>query len=296
MIFTLKEPTLRDFIRVLINKTVKANKPLSVSIEGESGAGKSVLTILISYYLQEIFNADCDMQYHFIYTPSQFNQSIEHMFYTNDCNFPALFVQETVSFAPSWFSPLSKKNPGIKIYQILNLSREVRPIAFFICEQQFTDLYSKLRRRMNFFFKIVRYVTSEGVSLQPVVKPFLRDELLTEKIVFVEPIIYVNGKRVRNPVFVMPKLTEEQLKQFKTYDKQFKEEYIRAILSQQEDKAPEAKKPVEKTGIWVTCKKCNYTWQYTGKRKLNSVICPMCRHTGVREAQDNEIKAAVNDF
>jgi hypothetical protein len=145
--------------------------------------------------------------------------------------FFALFVQETVSFAPSWFSPFSRNNPGVKIYQILNLSREVKPIAFFICEQQFTDIYAKLRRRMNFFFKIKRYVTSEGVSLQPLLKVYMRDDTIYEKIVFIEPVIFVNGRRVRNPVFVIPKLSERELEKFRTLDKKFKEEYIMSLIS-----------------------------------------------------------------
>lgn len=225
-IYTLKKPTLKEFIRVaVINKRLKANKPVSVSIEGESGAGKSILTLIIANYIKQLLNAKCSINKHLIYTPADFERVANHVFFEENCDLPAVFVQETVSFAPNWWHPLSKKNPANKIYSILVLSREVRPIAFFVCEQQFFDLYSKLRTRMNMLFRVIRYVDSEGRSLQPIVKIYERIYSLKD-IAFVEPILRVNGSTVSNYFFEIPKLDEKTLAKFKQFDREFKRVYI----------------------------------------------------------------------
>lgn len=228
-VYSLKKPTLKEFIRVaVINKRLKSNKPVSISIEGESGAGKSILTLIIANYIKQLLNATCSINSHLIYTPHDFEKVADHVFFSDRCDLPAIFVQETVSFAPSWWHPLSKKNPANKIYSILVLSREVRPTAFFVCEQQFLDLYSKLRSRMNMLFRVIRYVTSEGRSLQPILKIYER--IYNPKdITFAEPILLVNGSAIPNFYFEIPRLDDRTLAKFKQFDYSFKRYYIEKL-------------------------------------------------------------------
>lgn len=288
--YILQRPTLKEFVRVaIINKRLKANKPASISLEGESGAGKTFLSLLIGKWFMDFYGSECDLRKHVVYTPSDFEKVVKHVFFEK-CDLPLILVQETVSFAPSWWHPMNPNNPANKIYQILVLSREVRPVAVFINEQEFYDLYAKLRYRMNFLFRISRYVTSEGESLPPVVKVFEKVRMRNGKYAFTNPIIRFNGRRMRNVYFEVPLLREDNFRAFMEIDREFKEDYIRRLLGDK-DKKKESSSSKEKQGKWLICENCGHVWLSRSKRSLKTIQCHMCNKKGmVRKATKQEIE------
>jgi hypothetical protein len=65
----------------------------------------------------------------------------------------------------------------------MSLSRTIKPIAFFICSQHWNDLDVYLRRRVDYYVPVVRYITSEGKPTRPLAKPFHVAHYLTDLVI-----------------------------------------------------------------------------------------------------------------
>jgi hypothetical protein len=120
---------------------------------------------------------------------------------------------------------MNKRN--IAIGRIMSLSRTIRPIIFLLCSQHWNDLDIALRRRIDYFIPVVRYVSSTGKTSRPIAKPFYVSHSLTELIL--SP-VYVYFKptnqlyKLRSITFNPP--STELIEEFEKREKYKKAEII----------------------------------------------------------------------
>ena len=171
MIVTLEKGTVSELIvKLFYNKFVKANKPCHIFITGKSGEGKSWLSLKIAEIICSELNIKAKPEHllnlHAIYDFDDFEKVCKHVFETK-CEIPLILMFEgsVLSHARQF---MSKQN--IIIGRIMSLSRTIKPVIFLINSQHWRDLDVWLRRRVDFYVTVNRYVSSDGKSLKPLAK------------------------------------------------------------------------------------------------------------------------------
>ena len=171
MIVTLEKGTVNELVvNLFYNKFVKANKPCHIFVTGKSGEGKSWFSLRIAEILcSELgikIKPDHLLSMHGIYHFEDFEKVCKHVFMAK-CEIPIIMMFEgsVLSHARQF---MTKQN--IVIGRIMSLSRTVKPVIFIINSQHWRDLDVWLRRRVDFYITVNRYVSSQGQSLKPIAK------------------------------------------------------------------------------------------------------------------------------
>jgi hypothetical protein len=228
MIITLESKKLDELIyKMYYTKFVKAGKPCHVYYTGKSGEGKSYKALkdieIISQKLEIDLNPKHITSLHIIYDFEDFEKVCKHVFFS-DCELPVVAMMEGSVLAHAR-QFMSKKN--IAIGRIMSLSRTIKPVVFLLCSQHWNDLDVALRRRLDYFIPVIRYVSSEGKSTKPVAKPYFISHGLTELILSPVYIYYKPAGvyyRLQGITFSMP--DKELIKEFEKKERSKKRELI----------------------------------------------------------------------
>jgi len=232
LIVTVEKRSLNELIfKMFYNKYIKANKPCHVFFSGKSGEGKSYMALkvieIISLELGIAVDPKHICGYHVIYDFEDFEKVARHVFFSQ-CRLPVMALMEGSVLAHAR-QFMSKRN--ILIGRIMSLSRTVRPIIFLICSQHWSDLDVFLRRRIDFFVPVTRYVSSEGYSNRPVAKILHVSHVLTDLVL--SP-VYVYHRptrqlhRLHGLTFGFPSV--QLVKEFEKKEKTRKKELIEESL------------------------------------------------------------------
>jgi hypothetical protein len=232
LIVTVESKALNELIhKMFYAKFVKANKPCHVFFSGKSGEGKSYMALKVAEIISNELKIDIDAKhlcaYHIIYDFDDFEKVAKHVFFSN-CELPVMILMEGSVLAHAR-QFMSKRN--IMIGRIMSLSRTIRPIIFLICSQHWNDLDVYLRRRIDFFVPVMRYVSSDGYSGKPIAKILhvshaLTDLVLSPVYVYHRPTKQLH--RLHGLTFTLP--SEEIVKEFEKKEKARKKELIEESL------------------------------------------------------------------
>jgi hypothetical protein len=232
LIVTVESRSLNELIfKIFYNKYIKANKPCHVFFSGKSGEGKSYMALkvmeIVASELEIKIDAKHLCNYHIIYDFEDFEKVAKHVFFSS-CELPVMALMEGSVLAHAR-QFMSKRN--ILIGRIMSLSRTIRPIIFLICSQHWNDLDVYLRRRIDFFVPVVRYVSSDGHSGKPIAKVLHVGHALTDLVL--GP-VYVYHKptkqlhRLHGLTFSLP--SAELIREFEKKEKARKRELIEQSL------------------------------------------------------------------
>jgi len=230
MIVTLEKGTVNELIvKLFYNKFVKANKPCHIFITGKSGEGKSWLSLKIAEILCSELQISVKPEHllglHAIYDFEDFEKVAKHVF-ESKCEIPLVLMFEgsVLSHARQF---MSKQN--IIIGRIMSLSRTLKPVIFLINSQHWRDLDVWLRRRIDFYITVNRYVSSRGESLKPVAKIYHVSH--TVKSLLLTPVIVKYGESLtRLQALCLGKPGERLIKEFEKREREKKRLLIEAAL------------------------------------------------------------------
>jgi len=226
MIVTLEKGTVDEFVvKLFYNKFVKANKPCHIFVTGKSGEGKSWLSLKLAEIICSELGIKTKPEHllnlHAIYDFEDFTKVCKHVFETR-CEIPLILMFEgsVISHARQF---MSKQN--IIIGRIMSLSRTIKPVIFIINSQHWRDLDVWLRRRVDFYIAVNRYVASSGQSLKPIAKIYHVDHTVDRLIL--TP-VYVKTGNDLNRVHALSfgKPDEEIIRVFEKIEKSKKRELI----------------------------------------------------------------------
>ena len=230
MIVTLEKETVNELIvKLFYNKFVKANKPCHIFITGRSGEGKSWFSLKIAEVICSELGINAKPEHvlnlHAIYDFEDFEKVARHVFDTK-CEIPLVLMFEgsVLSHARQF---MSKQN--IVIGRIMSLSRTLKPVIFLINSQHWRDLDIWLRRRVDFYITINRYVSSEGHSLKPVAKIY-HIASLVDRLVLTPVIVKYGETLTRLQALILGKPSEKMIKEFEKREREKKRLLIETAL------------------------------------------------------------------
>jgi hypothetical protein len=214
-------------------KFIKAGKPCHVFYTGKSGEGKSYKALKDIEVLSSKLNIKLKPKHiienHIIYDFEDFEKVCRHVFFS-DCRLPVMTMMEGSILAHAR-QFMNKRN--IAIGRIMSLSRTIKPIIFLLCSQHWNDLDVALRRRIDYYIPVVRYVSSEGITSRPIAKPYFISHGLTELILSPIYIYFKPNKQIyklNSITFSMP--SDELIKEFEKKEKYKKAELIDLSLDE----------------------------------------------------------------
>jgi hypothetical protein len=232
LIVSVENRSLNELIfKMFYNKYIKAGKPCHVFFSGKSGEGKSYMALKIAEIISKQLEINTDpghlCNYHIIYDFEDFEKVAKHVFFSK-CKLPVMALMEGSVLAHAR-QFMSKRN--ILIGRIMSLSRTIRPIIFLICSQHWNDLDVYLRRRIDFFIPVMRYISSEGYSSRPIAKVLHVSHAMTDLVL--SP-VYVYHRptnqlyRLHGLTFTLP--SKELIREFEKKEKSKKRELIEESL------------------------------------------------------------------
>lgn len=230
MIVVLDRGTVSELIvKLFYNKFVKANKPCHIFITGKSGEGKSWFSLKIAEILCLELGIKIEPNHlpgmHGIYDFEDFEKVCKHVF-NSKCEIPLILMFEgsVLSHARQF---MSKQN--IIIGRIMSLSRTIRPVIFIINSQHWRDLDVWLRRRIDFYISVSRYVTSEGRSLRPVAKIYRVSPSL-DKLLLTPVVVKYGETLTRLQALCLGRPHEALIKEFEKRERERKMSLIESAL------------------------------------------------------------------
>jgi len=232
MIVTVENRSLNELIfKIFYTKFVKANKPCHVFFSGKSGEGKSYMALKVIEIIADKLEVRIDAKHvcekHIIYDFEDFEKVAKHVFFSS-CELPVMALMEGSVLAHAR-QFMSKRN--ILIGRIMSLSRTIRPIIFLICSQHWNDLDVYLRRRIDFFVPVTRYVSSYGYSSRPIAKILHVSHVLTDLILGPVYVYHKPSKQLRRLhglTFSLP--SQNLIREFEKKEKARKKELIEESL------------------------------------------------------------------
>jgi hypothetical protein len=197
MIITVETKSLNELIfKMFYKKYVSAGKPCHVFFTGKSGEGKSYFALksaeIICNELGLKIESKHFCNFHIIYDFEDFEKVAKHVFFSS-CEIPVMVLMEGSVLAHAR-QFMSKRN--IMIGRIMSLSRTIKPIVFLICSQHWADLDVYLRRRIDYFIPVIRYISSDGTACRPIAKPYHIRHFLTDLIISPVYVYYRPSKTI----------------------------------------------------------------------------------------------------
>jgi hypothetical protein len=230
MIVTLEKGTINEFVaKLFYNKFVKANKPCHIFVTGKSGEGKSWLSLklaeIICSELELKVKPEHVLNLHAIYDFEDFTKVCKHVF-ESKCEIPLIMMFEgsVLSHARQF---MSKQN--IVIGRIMSLSRTVKPVIFIINSQHWRDLDVWLRRRVDFYITVNRYVLSTGQSIKPIAKIYHVSHTI-DRLILTPVYAKIGNALNRVHALSLGKPNDVLIKEFERIEKSKKKELIELSL------------------------------------------------------------------
>jgi hypothetical protein len=230
MIVTLEEGTVNELIvKLFYNKFVKANKPCHIFITGKSGEGKSWLSLKIAEIICSELGVSTKPEHvlnlHAIYDFEDFEKVARHVFDTK-CEIPLVLMFEgsVLSHARQF---MTKQN--IVIGRIMSLSRTLKPVIFIINSQHWRDMDIWLRRRVDFYISVNRYVSSNGQSLKPIAKIY-HIASAVDRLVLTPVIVKYGETLTRLQALSLARPSDRMIKEFEKREKEKKKQLIETAL------------------------------------------------------------------
>jgi hypothetical protein len=236
MIITLETKSLNELIfKMFYTKYVAAGKPCHAFFTGKSGEGKSYFTLKCIEIISDGLELEIDSKhlcgYHVIYDFEDFEKVAKHVFFSS-CELPIMALMEGSVLAHAR-QFMNKRN--IIVGRIMSLSRTIKPIAFFINSQHWNDLDVFLRRRVDYYIPVVRYITSEGKSTKPIAKPFHVSHYITDLVLAPVYVYYQPAKQLQRLYAITFDLPSKDLiKEFEKKEKSRKSKLIETGLDMEE--------------------------------------------------------------